>query len=614
VKTSSLPSKSSLLWFAGVLLLASLCIRLCFWRATPDWEWAYSAYYKGDAPRWLDFVRAVRDGETFEWDLPFRPPGMAYLLGLLWDGTMEGLGRIKLAWCILGATIPSLFFLASVRAFGLTVAALAGVGMAASTGLLFLSTSINNEIPYLALVGLGLLLLTRAARHPSVLALAFWSALNGITCLLRVEHVLFFGLCGAYLLVSWVGRSQRIGWSRALPMLVLCIVCFLIPLVPWHVSAWDQISRFNSRPAHLGQATENMVEQIETMSKGMSWAPGALERRGGLPAFGAHAWSAMVTATMGYRGETTIQGRDFDILEQAFGYYPEPVTSHPFITLYGPINFFLANNRLSGGGFGREALEVPPPLRGGEDQYPSFFAKNFPPEGDLSLWYLPHLQVVNRGYELGWEWIRENPLGYVMLIGRKLERFWAGASLGFGGYGFPVGISGPRYRVDLVVPDSSGAVPWNLAVLVVCVAGLLATIGNRETHPWLFFLVSKLVVVWLFFGYARIGATVAPVICLLVAAGLDRWIIRPLALWCPGSAVGGGRPLFRWIRGWSRFRRTLAWGSLIMALAVSLEVVRFLNPPEIHVRERKIGPEDPYPEKLYIDQRINVRRDVYPGN
>src|SRR6185295_10553441 len=33
-----------------LLFVAALAMRLLFWRATPDFAWSHSAYFKGDAP------------------------------------------------------------------------------------------------------------------------------------------------------------------------------------------------------------------------------------------------------------------------------------------------------------------------------------------------------------------------------------------------------------------------------------------------------------------------------------------------------------------------------------------------------------------------------------
>ena len=106
----------------GLLLFAlALAIRILFWQAAPDDGCGYSAFYKGDVPVWLAYAAALQEDRPFAADLPFRPPGNAYLLAALWDGTERGLAALRFVWCGLGALTVYLFYLAILRAFGLRV-------------------------------------------------------------------------------------------------------------------------------------------------------------------------------------------------------------------------------------------------------------------------------------------------------------------------------------------------------------------------------------------------------------------------------------------------------------------------------------------------------------
>src|SRR5687767_1878284 len=65
----------------GLLATAfALLNRVLFVMATPDSQWAHSAFFVGDAHVWLQAAAAVREGRPFELGLPLRPPGTAYLL------------------------------------------------------------------------------------------------------------------------------------------------------------------------------------------------------------------------------------------------------------------------------------------------------------------------------------------------------------------------------------------------------------------------------------------------------------------------------------------------------------------------------------------------------
>ena len=580
-------SSRLILLFVLLLFFVSLTIRVLFWKATPDSAWAYSAFYKGDAPVWLEYARTLSAGGVFEWGLPLRPPGMAYLVQLLWNGEPDGVSTLRLTWCVLGAVVPVVFFLAAYRGFGFLVAALAGVGMAASTGLLFLSASLNNETPYLLLVGLSLLLLSYLHKKPRLRWVAVWAGLQGVACLVRVEHLLFAFLCLGWILL--LRGSPGVEMRRRWLILAVAVGCFVLPLVPWHLSAWNEIRRFNTEPQDLGPEREAAIQQIEAVSANMTWEPEAVRLREALPGFARHFWGAAIQVAVGAGGETHVTASDFDVLEAAYGSYPEGLRPFPFVTLYGPLNFYLANNHLAGGGFDRNILEEPPPLTGGEDRYPAFFTAGVPPEDALALWYPPHLEAINHGYTLGLSWIGGNPGGFLKLAGRKLGRFWSGASLGYTGYGFPVGAGGIRPRVDLTVArGGAGTVGWRLVALGFVIAGVVASRGKRAIYPWLFFVVANALVVSLFFGYARTGAMVLPAVFVLGAAGLVRFVIEPVVK-------------SRW-----SIQRSFILCVVLLSMAVVAERIRFSNPPEIFLRGRQVGAVDPYPEKLYLDQEINL--------
>ena len=78
------------------------------------------------------------------------------------------------------------------------------------------------------------------------------------------------------------------------------------------------------------------------------------------------------------------------------------------------------------------------------------------PPPQLSFVYPPHLRLFNDGYELGWRALRERPARALSLAARKLRIFWSGAALGVTGFNFPLGLSGTRRAVDLLVPRRGG--------------------------------------------------------------------------------------------------------------------------------------------------------------
>lgn len=540
----------------------ALVSRLLFWQATPDRAWGWSAYYKGDAPLWLEYARAIDAGQPFELGLPIHPPGTAWLVSLFWNG--GGTGWLRFVWIVLGAFVPLFVYLAAERPFGRRVAAIAGGFCAISTGLMILSTSIDSETPYLLLVAVSFWLLS-GGEAPSPSRVAVWSALQAVACLFRVDHLLFYALA---LLV------YRFGVRRS----AVSLLFFALPLIPWHVSAWSAIRRFNEEPRRLNPTEERAVTAVEQALQHIPWTPEAARRRDALPGFARRTAASFVLATVYYRGGRQVRPEDLNILDQAFGYIPQPLHRYPFVSLYGPLNFALANHPTAPAGFNRIPLESPPPLAG---SYPMFLIQGLPPE-QLSFVYPPHLRLFNEGYAIGWTWISTHPRDSTRLAWRKLTIFWSGAAHGVTGYGIPTGLSGPRRAVDMVTPDDTlPAIILRVALLALAVTGLARSWRHPALHPWLLFLATRAAVTVLFFGYARHGATAIPVVALLISLAL-----APLLYRLPPRAV------------------TVFTTALL--LAPVLDVARAIARPAPLLDTRPLGSVDPDPPDLHHDQRLEL--------
>jgi hypothetical protein len=312
----------------------------------------------------------------------------------------------------------------------------------------------------------------------------------------------------------------------------------------------------------------------------VTWSEAAQREGEELPAFARRTAVDFVAATVAHRGRSRVEVEDLAILDEAFGSRPRPLSPHPFVVLSGGLNFALANQPGADGGFSRAALEAPPPLAGGPARYPPALVAGLPPL-DLSLTYPPHLGLVNDGYEQGWRWLTERLGRAAALLGRKLARFWRGAALGWTGYGLPLGASGRREPVDLVVPRGWAATSWRMIVILGAAAGLAAAWRNPGAMPWLLFLGSKVLVTLAFYGYARQGATAFPVIALLLVLAVERRL--PVAT-----------DSRRWLR-------VALAGSLLL---VGAEALRRLRPPELFFDGRPLtgqampSPEDHRPHEI----------------
>jgi hypothetical protein len=274
-----------------------------------------------------------------------------------------------------------------------------------------------------------------------------------------------------------------------------------------------------------------------------------------------------------------VRAEDFQILDQAFGYRPQPLHRFPFVSSYGPLNFALANNAHATGGFARSPLEERPPLRGGASSYPAFLVQGLPP-ADLAFVYPPHLKLFNDGYSIGWRWIREHPGDFVRLAAKKLAIFWAGAASGLTGWNLPTGISGRRRAVDMVSPDPDApALAWQAAILAACGVGLISGFRRTAIVPWVLYFATKLVVTVFFFGYARTGATAVPVVALLLGIAGERWL---------------------------RFRTPRRAVAVVLLSAVTLEAARFVRKPAVSIDGRPIGDADRLPPQDPVEHRIAV--------
>ena len=573
-------------WVPFALFLFAFVLRLLFWQATPDRSWAYSAYYQGDALVWLEYAAALRNDLPFAQDLPLRPPGNAYLVAMLWDGTQGGLSWLKLAWCLMGALSVPFLYKAARDAFGYPAALAVGLATAAASPLLIFATSINNETPYLFLVSLLLATFHRNGLSPSLPRLAGWGLLNALACLFRAEHLLFFLLATAALLFSsW--RHDRIGTTprRIGKRLGVIAATAVLALLPWHLAAWSAARDWNRREPALPPDTEQAMAGFERQLSFLAWDAEAKAQEAALPAFIRRTMANFVAATVAWRGGREVRGTDFEILDQAFGSRPEPVSEFPLIALYGGLNFHLANPGDGSGGFSRAALEAKPPLEGGAERYPPVLVGGLPPN-DLALTYPPHLEAVNRGYSLGFGWIADHPAAAAALVARKAAIFWSGAAPGLGGFNLPLGLSGERRKVDLVVPRGALATGYKLVLLGFCLFGIYLNRRRLEAAGFFILLFTQLVASLAFFGYARLGGLAIPAVAAFAACGVAALPWR-----------------FATLKEKRLTRFALAAG---FALLVA-EVLRTVDSPLPHLDGVSTAQGDPFDPDVHEIRRLELR-------
>ena len=352
-----------------LLLLLALTVRVVAWRATPDAAWPYSALYKGDALVFLEQARELQHGRAPELGLPIHPPGTARLLALAWSGESAGFPRVRLLWVLLGALSAPLLYLAAAPTLGPRVAAVAAGALATLHGSVVLALSPGSEAPASLLVLAALALAPRVRGRLDLPGWALFGLLLGLACLFRVELALAVALLLAWL--AW--RARRPGPPLA------AIAGLALALLPWHLQAWSALARVN------GEAPPGPA-----LPPGMraGWSPEAAAWRDRLPGFARTTAAAFVEATVRHRGRARVEAADAGLLDQAFGSTPQPLPRWPFVSLYGPLNFALANRPGGDGGFSPGLLDEKPPLRPSASAYPPALVSGLPPP-QLALTYPP---------------------------------------------------------------------------------------------------------------------------------------------------------------------------------------------------------------------------------
>jgi hypothetical protein len=562
---------------ALLLFLFALLPRLLFWQATEDRDLAWSLCFVGDAPVWQAQAGALAESASSrdanlarELALPLRPPAMTWVVSALWDGRPDGTWKVRVAFLLLGALVAPLLYLLARKPLGERAALLAGVLGALATNLILLSSGPHSEILYLVLLLATLFDQERLREAPTSVAALRWGALHALLCLVRVEHLLSFAALAALLVIA---RAPR--WKASLG---LASFALLVVLVPYQLHALEATRRYQEEGGPALPRNAGRPPQF------LDWQPDALEKLAATPRCARAATHSFLDATLRSRGATRVTAADFDVLRQAYGALPEPLPT-PFVALYGGLNFFLANSPEADGGFSNAALHRPPPLEGGDALYPPGLRDVLPKEGEVNLGYPPHLHALRHGYALGFAELTSDPGGALVRCGKKLMHAAEGAGGGLGAAALPVGLGGIRRSVDLTTPQSFLARSASLAWIALGLAGLWRVRRAPSSWPWLAILVTKLVVVLAFFGYARHGALLQPFLILGIAALAAPWLERDAA--------------------WRRAR--LAGAALVLGL-LAYDAQRALRGAELVLDGQRVSAESAAEDRGHRARQLEVSR------
>ena len=488
---------------AVVLFAVSLALRMAHWLLSPERADAFVADYQGDAPYWQQICNGTAGLEAA---LPFRPPGMRWLAEALWDGNGPAYA-MRAVMTLLGALIPPALYLGLARSLEPRVALLAAWICACSNALIVLGSGLHVEIPHLLLCVLSIGDFERMRKPGATFAAARWGTLNAAACLFRAEHLAFVAMS-----LTWFAwRAWRLREGRARDI-AFAAFAFAITLLPWQLHVARSIADFN-------EGRIDGTQQLPALPPrgSLPWNDDAIAAVRAMPAFAQLPTAGFVSDTVRVRGGSRVTIEDLAILDDAYGYRPEPLHT-PLLALYGPLNFFLANDSESDGGFSRAALDRRPRLEGGLARFPRGLLDVLPRE--LSLGYPPHLDAVNHGYAKGMQWMVDHPIDAAMLFANKLALAWRGAATGFGLCNAPMGRSGTRMPVDLVTSESTIAIVWRWLLLALALIGLRGLRRSENSTQVVFWAGARLLLTLPFFGYARLGALAVPALAVLWATAL----------------------------------------------------------------------------------------------
>ncbi len=237
--------------------LAAILERIWFARAWGEAAALTSAFYYGDAPRFVDYALAIIDHRAFDNGIPFHPPGWPLLLAgyLKLLGVHRGADAIPvaavklLAACLSGATVGLATFVAGELAGTGALLAVAVLGPF-HFGHIVEGSVANSEALY------GLLLTTTmwaawqwlrtnpaAGQVPDVALAGATGAIAGAASLVRPEF-----LAGALVIAGFVFAWRR---ATAVPELAAFAIACAVVLAPSTVWHWRTLSAFNA--SHVGR-------------------------------------------------------------------------------------------------------------------------------------------------------------------------------------------------------------------------------------------------------------------------------------------------------------------------------------------------------------------------
>lgn len=431
------------------LVVLALAHRLLFLWSGEDRSWPFSTFYFGDTRVFFEHALDLLRGVVHEEGIPFRPPLFPRILAAVYALVGADAARavvphtaVRVVFSMVAALGPGLLYVL-VRPYLGRVAAIAfALPWVWHFGALVVAVAPVVEGTYLTVL-LGVLILwTR--RVPSVLA----ADREDLATRARVGSAAV--AVGVGIAVLHLLRAEAA---------VLGVAILLATLLP---------------------------HRSFSLRQRLAWT-GAI----------ALGWAlTLVPATVSHWRQLAQANATLALAE--------PLPQLVPVSLYGPLNFALANAPDADGRF-----SVAPLSRLGS-------------LGKIDLEDPRQLAMVLHGDEEVWSRWRENPTHALRLVVSKWGWAAQAATLGWTGRNWPGGLVGERQPVDIFVPDRSiGAWIWlPLAAFGGITAWRRGSGSRRALGVLALSMVAPIVAITLFYGYARQALLALPFLLGLAGYGL----------------------------------------------------------------------------------------------
>jgi 4-amino-4-deoxy-L-arabinose transferase-like glycosyltransferase len=232
-----------------VLFLYAFVIRLLFWNGFEDRQLLYSLFYYGDSLRLHQEALEILKTNWNSSLLPYHPPVTSYLLALFYRifGTPpEHLAAIKILLILISALSVVIFYRLARKFFSAKLALIAAIVFGAMFPMLVVSVTPNTESIFLCFAMLTLLLFVRLRSSWNIKDAIWMGVCGALASLTRAEFASFF----VVLVVVGAGASRRRG-AEARPLIVL-IICFIIPFIPWTIRNYHVLKQYNVEKSDPG--------------------------------------------------------------------------------------------------------------------------------------------------------------------------------------------------------------------------------------------------------------------------------------------------------------------------------------------------------------------------